>query len=66
MKEFLIHKEFSQKKWIPRETHHTIETFIEAFKKELDIEEKIKKVIPKSNLTKNETDILQQVKEMTL
>ena len=32
-----------EKKWIPKETHKTIETFIEAFNKELEIEEKKKK-----------------------
>ena len=37
--------------------------FIEAFNKELEIEENIKKAIPKSNLTKNETDALQQLSQ---
>ena len=49
--------------WIAKKTHYTIETFIEAFKKELEIREKIKKAIPKSNLTKNETDALQQLSQ---
>ena len=46
--------------WIPKETYHTIETFTEAFNKKLKIEGKVKKATPKSNLTKNETDALQQ------
>ena len=49
--------------WIAKKTHYTIETFIEAFNKELEIREKIKKAIPKSNLTKNETDALQQLSQ---
>ena len=56
-------KRSSRKKWIPKETYHTVETFIEAFNKELVIEEKIRKAIPKSNLTKNETDALQQLNQ---
>ena len=48
----------SEKKWIPEETHHTVETFIEAFNKELEIEEKFKKETLKSDLTKNEPDAL--------
>ena len=44
-------KSSSEKKWISKETHQTIETFIEAFNKELEIEEKNKKTVPKSNLT---------------
>ena len=53
----------SEKIWIPKETHHTVETFIEAFNKELVLVEKIKKAIPKSHLTKNETDALQQLSQ---
>ena len=34
-------KSSSRKKQIPKETHHTIEAFIEAFNKELEIEKKI-------------------------
>ena len=36
-------KSSSEKRWIPEETHHTVETFIETFNKELEIEEKFKK-----------------------
>ena len=31
---------------MPKETQYTVKTFIEAFNKELEIEEKIKKSIP--------------------
>ena len=41
-------KSSSEKKWTTKETHHTIEAFIGAFNKELEIEEKNKKAIPKS------------------
>ena len=56
-------KSSSEKNWISKETHHTIESFIEAFNKELEIEEKNKKTIPKSNLTKRETDTLQELSQ---
>ena len=36
---------------------------MEGFNKELQIEEKIEKAIPRSNLTKNETDALQQLSQ---
>ena len=52
-----------EKKWIPKETHKTIETFIEAFNKELEIEEKNEKAVTKSNLTKNEADAPQQLRQ---
>ena len=48
----------------PKETNHTVETLSEAFSKKLKIEEKIKKAIPKSNLTKNEIDALQQLSQI--
>ena len=35
-------KSFSEKKWIPKETYHTVETFIEAFNKELEIVKNLK------------------------
>ena len=47
----------------PKETHHTVETLSEAFSKKLKIEEKIKKAIPKSNLSKIEIDALQQLSQ---
>ena len=40
-----------------------MEAFIEAFNKELEIEKKFWKAIPKSNLTKNETDTLQPLSQ---
>ena len=47
-------------KHTPKETHHTVETFIEAFKNELKIEH-IKKKFPKNNLTKNEIEALKEL-----
>ena len=47
----------------PQETHHTVERLIEAFNNKLEIREKVKKATPKSNLTKNEADALQQLSQ---
>ena len=47
--------------WIPRETHYTLKTFIEAFKKESKTEEEVIKTVPMNNLTKIELDVLQQL-----
>ena len=47
--------------WIPKETHHTVEMFTEAFNKELEI--KVEKATIKSNLIKNETDARQQLSQ---
>ena len=41
-----IHKKFFQKKWIPKETYPPVETFIEAFNKEFEIKQKVKKSNP--------------------
>ena len=56
-------KSSSEKKWIPEETHHTVKTFIKAFNKELEIEEKFEKETLKSDLTKNEPDALPQLSQ---
>ena len=45
-------KNSSKKKWIPKETHHAVATFIEAFNKELKIEEKLKKQLLKATSPK--------------
>ena len=46
-------KSSSELKWIPNETHRTTETFIEAFNKELETEEKnLKKQSLKATLPK--------------
>ena len=50
-------KSSTEKKWIPKETYHTVETFIETFNKELKIEEKVKKATP------NERDALLELSE---
>ena len=42
------------------ETHHTVETFIEAFKNELQKEEHVRK-LPENNLTKNEIQALKDL-----
>ena len=44
-------KSSTNKQWTPKETQHTVETFIEVFKSELQKEEHIKKKLPpkKSN-----------------
>ena len=50
-------KSSTEKKWIPKETYHTVETFIETLNKELKIEEKVKKATP------NERDALLELSQ---
>ena len=51
-------KSSTNNQWTPKETHNTVETFIEAFKNELLEEEPLKKKPPKRNLAKNEIEAL--------
>ena len=46
----------TNKQWTSKEKHHAVETFIEAFKNELQKEEHIKKKLSKNNLTQNEIE----------
>ena len=54
-------KSSTNQQWTPKETHRTVETFIEAFKNELQKEEQIKKKLPKNNLTKSEIEALKEL-----
>ena len=51
------------KKLVPNETYHTVERLIEIFNKDLEIRERVKESTPKSNLTKIDTDALQQLSQ---
>ena len=51
----------TNKQWTPKETHNTVETFIEVFKNESLKEEPLKKKPPERNLTKNEIEALKDL-----
>ena len=49
------------KTWTPKENHHTVETFAQAFQNDLLKEEENIKQIPHKNLSKKEEDALQNL-----
>ena len=49
---FWFKKSCTEKSWTPRKVHYTVETVIDAFNKELKIEEKVKKAVAKTTSLK--------------
>ena len=47
--------------WTPKQTHHTVETFTEAFKNELKEEQNKQTQLPKNNLTTKEREALRDL-----
>ena len=58
-----IFKPPSNKKWTPNQIHHTVQTFIEATTKDIEVKKLEKKEKSKKNLTKEEIDALNNLKQ---
>ena len=51
------------KTWTPKDNHHTVETFTQAFQNDLEKEEQTLKQIPPSSVPKKEKNALKTLRE---